>query len=416
MRRAIFFLTLLFISVWIGLWLHQKPGYIFMSVGQWSIEMPLWFGILAAIAAYTILSILSRLFRKITHLGGALQQLKTRIQWKYSHRNTRKGLIEFSEGKWKQAEHHLIKALPLNAEASLLNYLAAARSAQELGAPQRRDHYLREAQKAIPDAKIAIELTQAQLQIANEQWEQALATLNHLHSLEPHHPYVMKLLIKVYLALKDWPNLEKWLPDIRRNKIMNKKDLQRLEYEVYSGILEQAAKHKNLESAWNNFPKAIRQTTPIVTHYIRLLIEQKNGDTAECCCREALKRHWDNQLIELYGKCESHHPEQELRFAEPFLKHYPNHPQLLLTLGRICLRRQLWGKAKNYLLKSAQILPDMETYAELARLFDILNEKNLAGEYYKKSVVLALSNNQKNKKTSTALLDNFYLLAGKMVF
>ncbi len=97
---------------------------------------------------------------------------------------TRKGLIEYSEGYWQKAQNHLMQALP-NADTPLLNYLTAARAAQKMGDSTLRDHYLREAQQSMPEAKIAVELTQAQLQLANNQWEQALATLRHLHDLAP---------------------------------------------------------------------------------------------------------------------------------------------------------------------------------------------------------------------------------------
>ena len=112
----------------------------------------------------------------------------------------------------------MIQALP-NTDTPLLNYLTAARAAQKMGDSKLRDHYLREAQHSMPDAKIAVELTQAQLQLANNQWEQALATLRHLHDLAPHHPYVLKLLMNLYKEIRDWPQLIAILPDLRKNKL-----------------------------------------------------------------------------------------------------------------------------------------------------------------------------------------------------
>lgn len=418
MKRVVFLLIFLLLSVWIGLWIHENTGIIFIILNHWSIEMPLWFAILGIFLGYFAFILLLKILSNIFGLKRLLIDFKNKLKMKYARLNTRRGLIEFGEGNWKQAEHHLIKALP-GGDVSLLNYLAAARAAQELGASERRDEYLREAQIAMPDAKIAIELTQAQLQIVNEQWEQALATLNHLHTLSPYHPYVMKLLVKVYLALKDWSNLETWLPQIRRKKIMNDKDFIRLENEVYSGLLDQRAKQVSLEtlqSVWENFPRAIRKIPDILALYIIKLLEHHAFDTAETECREALKHEWHNGLIALYGQCDSSNIEEQLRFAEHFLKQYPNNPYLLLTLGRICKRRQLWGKAKGYFSKSVQIQPEAETYAELAKLSDELNEKEAASAYYQKGLALALARSQSAKKESSGQWDNFYCLVGKMVF
>lgn len=420
MRRLILFFALLLLSVWMGLWIHQGSGSgtLFLALKDKTIEMPIWFAAIMLLLGYFALWIMLQILTKIFSLKACLVHFKRHWQQKHARLNTRRGLIEFGEGNWKQAEHHLTKALP-DSDTSLLNYLAAARAAQELGASERRDDYLREAQKTLPDAKIAIELTQAQLQIVNEQWEQALATLNHLHSLSPYHPYVMKLLVKVYLALKDWAELQKWMPQIQRKKVMNEKDFARLENEVYSGLLEQASKQGNSEAlseAWKKFPKSARKITLIAIAYISKLLENHADNEAEQVCRETLKHEWNNTLILLYGQCDTLNIAEQLCFAEHFLKYYPNNPYLLLTLGRICLRRQLWGKAKSYFLKSVQIQPEAETYAELAKLSEALNEKEAANEYYKQSLQLAFAAERPSKKDAFSQRDNFYCLAGKVVF
>lgn len=423
MKRMILFLVLLFISVWIGLLIHeQKTGILFIVLKNSTIEIPLWFAIFALLLTYLTGFIALKLLGKLLHLGGWFQRSKKQWQTKHAQLNLRRGLIEFSEGNWKEAEHHLAK-ISFKGDLSLLNYLAAARAAQELGSSERRDEYLREAQKALPDAKIAIELTQAQLQIAGEQWEQALATLNHLHSLSPEHPYVMKLLVKVYLFLKDWKNLEQWILPIQRKKIMPEKDILRLENQVYSGLLEQEAKQGDLASLvalWEKFPKAIRKNAEVTSVYVLKLLEYQAHDVAEEICREALKNDWNNALILLYGQCEIVQTEEQLRFAEHFLKYQANNAYLLLTLGRICVRRGLWGKAKDYFLKSAQMQPEAEIYLELAKLSEILEETEMVHVYYKKSVALALTSLREFKREakieSFPALDKVYFLAGKVIF
>lgn len=417
MRRILALFLLLLLSVWVGLYLHQGMGIIFIVLKQWTIQVPIWFVLIAWIIGYGVFILLFKILKNILHIGQSLRYCKQTLQRRYARLNTRRGLIEFTEGNWKEAEHHLIKAVP-NSDTSLLNYLAAARAAQELAAPERRDEYLREAQKNSPDARIAIELTQAQLQMANEQWEQALATLNHLHSLSPHHPYVIKLLIKVYLTLKDWIQLEKWLPPIRRQKMMPEKAFIQLEKKVYTELLEYYAKQDNVETfctQWMNFPKNVRQSSDIVTLYVAKLLYYHADDQAEIQCREALQREWSESLILLYGRCVASDIHNQLRFAERCLKSHPNSVYLLLTLGRICIRCQLWGKAKGYLLQSIQHRPEVETYVELAQLAENRQESEVAGQYYKASMALALAERRTPSHESTFSWDSFYCLAGKII-
>ena len=72
-------------------------------------------------------------------------------------------------------------------------------------------------------------------------------------------------------------------------------------------------------------------------------------DQAEPLLRDALKRGWNETLVEIYGQLDTGHPTRQLDVAEKLLKERPQHPVLLLALGRLCLRAKLWGKARGYL-------------------------------------------------------------------
>ena len=55
------------------------------------------------------------------------------------------------EGRWKKAEKFLLKGMNKSIE-QLMNYIGAARAAHELGAYDRRDHYIQKAYEVAPDA------------------------------------------------------------------------------------------------------------------------------------------------------------------------------------------------------------------------------------------------------------------------
>ena len=64
--------------------------------------------------------------------------------------------------------------------------------------------------------------------------------------------------------------------------------------------------------------------------------------------RDALKKQWDTGLVETYGLLDIAEPGKQLSAMERFLADHPDDPTLLLTLGRLSLRAQLWGKARGY--------------------------------------------------------------------
>ncbi|MNT63169.1 putative protoheme IX biogenesis protein [compost metagenome] len=90
--------------------------------------------------------------------------------------------------------------------------------------------------------------------------------------------------------------------------------------------------------------------------------------------RGALKGQFDERLAYLYGLAEGRDPARQLASAEAWLKAHPEHPGLLLSLGRLALRNHLWGKARDYFEHSLRLERSAETYGELARLLARLGE------------------------------------------
>ena len=75
--------------------------------------------------------------------------------------------------------------------------------------------------------------------------------------------------------------------------------------------------------------------------------------------------------------------------AESWLNNHSRDAVLLLTLGRICMRNQLWGKARDYLGESIDVQANPEAYYEFARLHEQEGNREAAAECYEKGLTLA---------------------------
>ncbi|MDH3280584.1 MAG: tetratricopeptide repeat protein, partial [Gammaproteobacteria bacterium] len=64
-------------------------------------------------------------------------------------------------------------------------------------------------------------------------------------------------------------------------------------------------------------------------------------------------------------------------------------PHLLLSLARICIANELWGKARSYLETSIAKHGPAEAYQELGRLLEQLGEPQKALSYYRKGLETA---------------------------
>lgn len=388
MRRFFSFFLVFCLAVGAGLYFYTDPGYVLIVLHQWTVEMTLWVAVMIMTVFFLLLHLI---FQFLIYLHSIPTRFKQWLHKRKVHKaqnNTRLGLIEFSEGHWAMAKNHLVKALP-DSDAPLLNYLTAARAAQELGEHQLRDDFLREAQQAIPDAGLAVKLTQAQLQLAHQQWEQALATLKHLHQHAPRHPYVLKLLMHLYQEVRDWAQLILLLPELKKNNIISGFAYTKLAQHTYFQAMTDLIKLQQitaLKSLFKNIPKALQYEPSLVHIYAQFLIQNKEEGEAELLLRTALQKNFQDTLVDLYGSFFIN--DKQMHFAESLLKKHANSAALLLCLGRFCLYKKLWGRSKEYLEQSLQVRPSFQAYQSLGDLLEILNQFDQARFAYKKGLHL----------------------------
>lgn len=400
MIQVLLALLMLFGSIYLGLQLRSDPGAVMLNFNHWSIETSLLIAVLALLILFFIFHFLLLFLSKLRRMPSYFSEWRQKRRIKKAQSQTQKGFIEFSEGYWQEAQDHLMKALP-NAETPLFNYLTAARAAQEIGDPALRDQCLRLAQQSVPDGKIAVELTQAQLQLANQQWEQALATLIHLQDLAPAHPYVLKLLMQLYQEVRDWPQLIQLLPDLKRNEVVTGENFNRLQKETYYQALKDLSKYGDetaVQKLIEQMPRKLAQDPEILCNQVCFLIQKENHKEAEKKLRHALSKSYEETLMKIYGKVAAN-TQQQLAFAETFIKKQPHSAALYLCLGQLSMRAQLWGKAKHYLEKCILLEPNLKSYAELGKLYERLEEPEQALESYRQGLILALGEAEEDKKT-----------------
>ncbi|ACV25586.1 heme biosynthesis protein HemY [Kangiella koreensis] len=305
-----------------------------------------------------------------------------------ARQNTIDGMIALAEGHWKTAEKLLAKGAQIR-NTKLINYLAAARAAQEQGNDKGRDHYLHIAAKTQPDAQVAIGLTQAQLQMQHKQYEQALATLSHLRDISPHHPYVLKLLYQLYARLNDWQHVIDILPKLRKNRVFESSELNTIEILAWNHQLQKQAETANfdkLSEFWSSIPNHLRKSPELELTYGRALAQLQQDQELEVLVKDSVKHQWQDELIQLFGDIDTPQPDKTLAYAEGWLKQKPHNAVLLATLGKLALKAQLWGKAKSYLEQSLAIIPSAEAHYYLAQAYNQLGHPIQAQEAYQKGL------------------------------
>lgn len=385
-------LTLVFLAyIWLGGF--ETPGYVLLGIGHWSLETTLSIFVFALIISFFMLYFALRGINYLIRLPGHLKSRAKMVKFNRSQEALITGLVDSAEGNWEKAENILIKHAS-HSGAPLLHYLTAAKAAQSRGAIEKRDEYLKKAHAQAPDSSIAIGLTQAELHLSGNEFDQALDTLSKLHSIEPSHASVLKLLHQTYQTMGDWEAIRKLLPSLHTNKVLMEAEIKLLETEAFSKLLKQSAETGHIETIqqrWAEIPNYIRKISGVSAIYFAAMINAGAGADIEDELALALSIDWDTTLLVLFGSVPSNDGLRQLAMAEGWLSVHQNDAVLLAILGKLSTKCGDTDKALAYLQQSIAVEATVQAYQLLGDLLAAEGQALEASQCYKQGLELASS-------------------------
>lgn len=379
MRKLLLFIIIgLAIALGLSYLIQLDPGYVRISVGHWLIESNLWVLLSLNVALIFGLLILGFLIRRTRFAGQYIREKLGKSAEIRAKEKTEKGIIALLEGSWSDARKLLLKSAR-KTSSPIINYLAAAHASNEMGELKEAETLLKKAYESTPDSAFAVGIAQTRILIQQNQFESALAVLLRLKKQQAHHPFVLKQLKAVYLKLEDWHQLIKLIPSLRKDLKEDETKLQELEQLAWKKLFQQKADElinrnsldlatEELASLWKSVPDKLYADVTLVKTYAEQLIKLKQSAESETLLRITLNKHWDAELVNLYGIVSGADLNEQLIHAENWLKQKPNNAPLLLALGRISLQNKRWAEALEYFEASYSLHQTRETLAELCRL------------------------------------------------
>jgi len=381
MRFGAIVVAALILSAIAAHFLLGDPGYVAINFRGYLIEMSV--PVLVGLTVLLIITVwlLRRLIQAPRRLGDAAGRYRAgRAGLKLT-----RGMIEVAEGNFARGEKLLARAASTS-DTPLFNYLQAARAAHLQGNDTRRDEWLKLAYEHTPEAANAVLLTQAELQLDREQYEQALATLRRLEENSRDHSHALALLGRLYFRLQDWAQLAEILPRLRKQGRVKQETLDEWTVRVHGENFERAADGEAVIAEWKSTAKRLRGNTILLNAYYMNLMRTGMHEKAEKDLASALKSEWRTPLVRLFGLVEGPDPSKQLKRAEGWLAKHGEDPDLLLAAARLCLRNELWGKARSYLETVISLRPTPEAYQEYGRLLTQLGEADAAADAYREGL------------------------------
>jgi HemY protein len=292
------------------------------------------------------------------------------------------------EGRFGQALRHAESAVEVGAPQGL-GALLAARSAQALRDHDRRDHWLEFARGHDKDIRMARLVLEAEFAVADRRFDDAAARLDELRLAGHRHISVQRLALQTEQARGRWDEVARIARQLRKVRALSVEQAAPL---VRRALIEQMREAEGelepLQRVWNSITTEERHDVGLLLRAVPYLVSSGDLVLGVTAIEEALERDWEPELAILYGRCRTLDLHRQLVTAEGWLRQHPEDSGLLLTLARLCLRGQLWGKAQSYLEASLSLSPSRIAHLELAKLADSLGRPEEAQRHYRAAAEL----------------------------
>ena len=390
-RWALWVLALAAIAVALALAGRYGSGYVVFVTPPWRAEMSIMLFVILLLASFAGVYLLIRMAVKTYRLPRQIR--KSKIE----HERTKaRGLLLESlqllfSGEFRNAETRARTAMQHEDTRDMAAAIAAW-AAYEGGHSSAAVPYLDHIRNA--GSTRMRDVSKAYMLLADGKSADALLLLNTLAANDPKNPGVLKMKVEAEVAGKAWEDVLVTLAPLTRSGMLPEAAAQQIRLNAELNLIKsKPANPETITEAWKAFSRESRfDATMAATVATRLLV-LGCGEAAKDVIEETVETRgaegWDSQLAAIYAGCKTDSTLAQIERAERWLRQHARDAVLLATLGKLCMRQALWGKAQSYLEASVALEPTLDAHMTLARLMEQLGRNDEAIRHMRRSAELA---------------------------
>lgn len=387
MRWVFWILSLFALAVAIALALRFNDGYALFVWPPYRFEVSLNLFALLVGAGFAAAYLLVRFIFGAIALPAQVREYRARRRREAARVMLLDAVGAFFEGRFGRAEKSAARVAE-SADTAAIGSVLAARAAHELRHYDERDAYLARAEQLAPEAPTMRLIAAADMLLDQRRFQDALVVLKRLPEK---HTAALRLELKAQQQAKNWEQVLQLINQLERRNVFDALQAGQLRRNAYRENLKRTALDQHaLDDYWNKIPAEQKRDVKISAAAAQCYLALGGVAQAQQIIEQALALEWDSELVGLYAECGSGDSVRQIERAEQWLESNRRDAVLLLTLGRLCARQELWGKAQNYLEASISVEPLYSAYLELAQLHDRLGNADAARRHFRQSLDLAV--------------------------
>ncbi len=397
MRVLLWLVALMAAAIGIAVTARFNPGNVVFFYPPHRIDMSLNLFVVLAVVLFVFVYWLLRALRATVSMPAKVAAYRQRKRERDGNKGLRDALKALFEGRFGHAEKAAMRAAELPENAGLAA-LIGARAAHRMRQSSRRDNWLA---GIVNDngLKTARLMTMTELLVDDHQPEAALDAVAELTASGQRHIHALQWSLKAQQQAKNWPEVLRLVRMLDKHKALHPALSSRLRELAYEALLsDRSHDAESIQRVWSTIPTVDRVKPYIAARAASALTARGLHDEARASAEEALRTEWDDRVVRAYRDAAAGAGTPallaQIEHCETWMKQRPTDAELALTLGSLCLKQKLWGKAQRYL---EQALSDAgeprmvrEAHLKLAQMHEALGQQEEANAHYRQCALASI--------------------------
>ena len=388
--RGLFWLLALFaLAVGLSMAMRFNDAYVLVVLPPWRVEVSLNLALVVLFGGFLLLYGALRGISLTLALPGRVRAFREARRKEKAASVFQDAVRLLFEGRFG---HALKKAAEAHAagEAPGLAALIAARAAQRMRESGKQEAWLDRATRDDARTEAARLMLEAEMHLDARRFDDAVAVLARLQQLTGRHLAALRLELRAQQGAANWREVLRIARQLEKRDALPAEVTREVKTRAHCEIIGQHVGDAGLLLAYLREVPDHEASGRLAREAAGRLVALGGHEAARLIVEAQLEREWDSDLVTCYGDADGDAAARIGR-AEGWLKQHPRDAALLVVLGRLCVRQQLWGKAQSYLEAALSIDDTRDTRLVLAALAEQLGRQEEANRHYRAAAQLSVA-------------------------
>ncbi|MES2069786.1 MAG: heme biosynthesis protein HemY [Pseudomonadota bacterium] len=394
MRVFIRLLIIFALAAGLAMGARYNPGNVVLFYPPYRLDLSLNFFLFLTLALFILVYVLIRAIATTQKMPRKVAAYRQNKRERDGNKALREALKSLFEGRFGHAEKAALRAVELPENVGIAS-LIGARAAHHMSQFERRDSWFASIEPD-PLHKTARLVSMTELLVDEHKSDQALEAVRELNASGTRHIQVLRWALKANQQAKKWPEVLKLVRTLDKHKALHPALSNRLRELAYEDLLkEHGHDAESIRRVWYEIPAADRKGAFVANCAATAFNSRGLHDDARNVVEKALGEEWDNRLLRAYRDAAASEGSAallaQIENCEQWTQQRPTDPELALTLGVLCFRQKLWGKAQRHMEQALSDAMEPRTVREanlkLAQMHEALGQTEEAAFHYRQCAI-----------------------------